>query len=206
MTISIDCPICGRPNEYLIDATEQSCDGENGCCKIDFDAIDRKRGMSETIGFYGGKFLPMHKGHLYCIDTAARMCDHVVVILFAGGDDELRILKDHNDPELDLASRQAQAERVCTLYPNVEFQTVDVTNLKLSDGSEDWDAETPLVRQYVPKMDYVFSSEPGYGEYFSRAYPEAQHIIVDAERKTYPISSTMIRAMKLMEEKEQWMV
>ena len=78
--------------------------------------------MIETIGFYGGKFLPMHKGHLYCIDTAARMCDHVAVILFAGGDDGLRILKNCNDPELALVFRQAQAERVCALYSNVEFQ------------------------------------------------------------------------------------
>ena len=47
--------------------------------------------MGKIQGFYGGKFMPMHKGHLYCIDTAARMCDHVVVIMFINGDDELRI-------------------------------------------------------------------------------------------------------------------
>jgi HTH-type transcriptional repressor of NAD biosynthesis genes len=79
-------------------------------------------------------------------------------------------------------------------------------DLKNPDGTEDWDAETPLVRQFVPKMDFVYSSEPQYGEYFKRAYPEATHIIVDTERKTYPISSTMIRAMKIREEKELWMV
>lgn len=158
------------------------------------------------IGFYGGKFLPMHKGHLYCIDTAANMCDRLVVILFTGGDDELRILRELNDPELALEARERQARRVCGLYPNVEFHVIDTTELKFPDGSEDWDAETPLVRRFVPRMDYVFSSEPHYSEYFARAYPEAKHIIVDAERKTYPISSTMIRAMKLMEEKKQWMV
>ena len=159
-----------------------------------------------THGFFGGKFLPMHKGHLYCIDTAASMCDRVVVVLFTGGDDETRILQQLHEPELVLAARERQARRVCALYPNVEFHVVDTTGLRLPDGSEDWDAETPLVRQYVPHMDYVFSSEPHYGEYFARAYPEATHVIVDAERKKYPISSTMIRAMKEMEEKEKWMV
>ncbi len=162
--------------------------------------------MNETIGFYGGKFLPMHKGHLYCIDTAAKKCDHVVVIMFVNGDDELNVLKTQSDKSLSVEARIKQAKRVCSLYPNVEFHIIDVLNLKLPDGSEDWDAETPLVRQYVPHMDYVFSSEPSYGEYFSRAYPEATHIIVDAKRKTYPISSTMIRAMKMIKEKEQWMV
>ena len=162
--------------------------------------------MNETVGFYGGKFLPMHKGHLYCIDTAARQCGHVVVLMFINGDDELRILRTDRDKTLSVESRTKQLKRVCALYPNTEFHVVDVLNLKLPDGTEDWDAETPLVRKYVPRMDFVYSSEPSYGEYFSRAYPEARHIIVDAERKTYPISSTMIRAMKIFEEKEKWMV
>ncbi len=162
--------------------------------------------MNETVGFYGGKFLPMHKGHLYCIDTAARQCGHVVVLMFINGDDELRILRTDRDKTLSVESRTEQLKRVCSLYPNTEFHVVDVLNLKLPDGTEDWDAETPLVRKYVPRMDFVYSSEPSYGEYFSRAYPEARHIIVDAERKTYPISSTMIRAMKIFEEKEKWMV
>lgn len=162
--------------------------------------------MNKTVGFYGGKFLPMHKGHLYCIDTAAKQCDHVVVIMFINGDDELNVLKTQSDESLSVEARTEQVKRVCSLYSNVEFHIIDVLNLKLPDGTEDWDAETPLVRQYVPHMDYVFSSEPSYGEYFSRAYPEATHIIVDSERKTYPISSTMIRAMKLLKERELWMV
>ena len=33
-------------------------------------------------GFYGGKFFPMHLGHLLCIDRMSKQCDHGVVILF----------------------------------------------------------------------------------------------------------------------------
>ena len=157
-------------------------------------------------GFFGGKFLPMHKGHLYCIDTASKQCDHVTVIMFTGGDEELRICSQRRDEILDVNFRTKQLERICALYQNVECHVVDVTNLKLPDGTEDWDAETPLVRRFVPKMDYVYSSEPSYGEYFARAYPVAMHIIVDAERKTYPISSTLIRAMKELKEQKKWMV
>ena len=162
--------------------------------------------MDKIYGFYGGKFMPMHKGHLYCIDTAARMCDHVVVIMFINGDDEVEIHKTNNDEMLTVEARKKQVERVCALYPDIEFHIIDDEPLRDADGKEDWDKETPLVRQYVPHMDYVFSSEPHYGEYFSRAYPEAKHIIVDAERKTYPISGTMIRAMELLEDKKKWMV
>ena len=162
--------------------------------------------MRKIIGFYGGKFLPMHKGHLYCIDVAAQKCDLVIVIMFINIAEELKVSETHSDKLLMVKSRIKQMERVCSLYPNVEYHIIDVLKLKLPDGTEDWDAETPLVRQYLPHMDYVFSSEPSYGEYFKRAYPEATHIIVDAERKTYPITGTMIRAMKIMKDKEQWLV
>jgi len=157
-------------------------------------------------GFYGGKFLPMHIGHHYCIDTAARQCDHVVVIMFVNGDDEINVVAENNSPELKVSSRFKQVDKICKLYDNVDLHIIDCTELKNPDGSENWDAETPLVRKYVPKMDYVYSSEPGYEEYFARAYPEAKHILVDVKREKYPISSTMIRAMNSEEEKRKWMV
>ena len=157
-------------------------------------------------GFFGGKFLPLHKGHLYCIDVAASQCDHVTVIMFTGGDDELRIARERHDEILDVGFRTKQLERGCVLYPNVTYHVIDVTELKLPDGTEDWDAETPLVRKFVPVMDYVYSSEPSYGTYFARAYPEAVHIVVDEHRLHYPISGTLIRAMKEWEEREKWMV
>lgn len=162
--------------------------------------------MKEITGFYGGKFLPLHKGHLYCIDIAARQCDRVVVIMFINGDDELEIMKSHNDKELTVESRIKQLQKVCELYDNVSFFIIDDNQCRRPDGTNDWDMETPLVREHVPHMDYVYSSEPSYGEYFKRAYPEAEHIIVDEKRIHYPISATMIRAMKTLEEKEQWMV
>ncbi|MBQ6164571.1 MAG: adenylyltransferase/cytidyltransferase family protein [Clostridia bacterium] len=45
------------------------------------------------VGFYGGKFLPMHKGHLYCIDIAAKQCDKAVVIMFINGETKQKFAK-----------------------------------------------------------------------------------------------------------------
>ena len=52
----------------------------------------------------------------------------------------------------------------------------------------------------------VYSSELSYGEYFSHAYPEAVHRLVDVKRIHYPISGTMIRNMDNREERDLWTI
>ncbi len=162
-----------------------------------------------NIGFYGGKFFPFHKGHDYCIRCAASQCNHVYVILFVGGDDELRILKtlSKEDKEnLSVENRLNHLTNICKNYDNVSVHIVDVTTLKHEDGSEDWDAETPLVLNITGKMDAVYSSEISYDDYFSSAYPWAQHILVDPPREVYPISATKIRSMKDKNERDKWIL
>ena len=55
------------------------------------------------IGMYGGKFMPFHKGHNYCIEVAAKECKKVYVILFAGGN-VVAISKGQADSALDTNS------------------------------------------------------------------------------------------------------
>ena len=43
------------------------------------------------IGMYGGKFLPFHKGHDYCVRVAAQECETVFVLLFWCGADDADI-------------------------------------------------------------------------------------------------------------------
>ena len=39
-------------------------------------------------GFYGGKFLPFHKGHLHCALEASGLVEELHVILFHSGQEE----------------------------------------------------------------------------------------------------------------------
>lgn len=161
------------------------------------------------IGFYGGKFIPFHKGHDYCIRCAASQCKKVFVIIFIGGDDELKILENLSEKDKEKFSAEKRIGRlkeICSNYKNVSVHVIDVTKLKHEDGSEDWDAETPLVLNITGKMDAVYSSEISYDEYFSSAYPWATHILVDPPREVFPISATKIRNMKDEKERKKWMM
>lgn len=154
--------------------------------------------------------MPFHKGHNYCLEVAAKECDIVYAILFCGGLDEEAIMKNSSEIWLSVEERQKQLKRVCeslSQYAKLVPVLIDVSNLRYPDGTENWDAETPLVRAWVgEKLDAVYSSEESYGTYFSRAYPEAKHRLVDCKRIHYPISGTKIRNMNDEKERELWII
>ncbi len=157
-------------------------------------------------GMYGGKFMPFHKGHLYCVETAAAMCETLYVILFHGGAQELKILKDRpNEEFLKFEDRIKHTKEACKHIKNVIVTDIDVTKCKKKDNSQDWDKETKLVLSACGKIDAVFGSEEEYSDYYKRAYPEAKYVKIDVERKKVPISATMIRAMD-EEERNKWIV
>lgn len=163
-----------------------------------------------AIGMYGGKFLPFHMGHDYCVRVAAQECETVYVLLFWGGADEEIIRDRHREQWLSVEERTRQLQRICDRNSHLAHivpSLVDISELRLPDGSEDWDAETPLVRSILgSRLDAVYSSEQSYDEYFKRAYPEAVHRLVDVKRAHYPISGTMIRGMAREEDREKWII
>ena len=164
----------------------------------------RKRGsMLYEIGMYGGKFLPPHIGHAMCIAVCCAECREPHIIMFANGADEERIRPSEDlSPDRRFARLSAY---VRTRYPHAQLHLIDISDMRNPDGTEDWDAETPLVREILPRIDAIYSSEPSYSPYFQRAYPEAIHRLLDPGRTVIPISGTAIRAMD-PSEAERWTI
>jgi HTH-type transcriptional repressor of NAD biosynthesis genes len=159
-----------------------------------------------SVGMYGGKFMPMHKGHLHCLDEAAKLCGRVYLIMFTGGFGERFVRKTDDRRILSEGFRWEQVMRAADMYDNVTPLWIDVSECITDDGKEDWDAETPLVLNACERFDAVFGSEPtAYAPYFERAYPWADYVVVDADRETVPISATKVRSMTESEART-WMV
>jgi HTH-type transcriptional repressor of NAD biosynthesis genes len=173
--------------------------GDN--CKLFSNALGGVKMKKYRIGMYGGKFMPFHRGHALCLDRAAAECEIVYVILMYNGNQELEILSNDSSDYLKPDVRFDSLKKYCSKYSNVVPCFMNVIDCVDEQGREDWNKETPLVRKITgPCIDAVYSSEPKYDEYFSKAYPEAVHVLVDPLRKVIPISGTKCR---LMNEKER---
>lgn len=172
--------------------------------------------MQQTVGMYGGKFMPFHKGHLACLEQAVRECDIVYLVLVTGGLQEQHIFANlTNEEDKSILSPRARFSKIQQIAQEIgkKYNKIvipchaDVTTCIDNNGNEDWDKETPIIQAATgcKTFDRVYGSEPEYEKYFIRAYRGCLYRCIDPERKNVPISGTAIRAMN-KEDRKKWTV
>lgn len=144
-----------------------------------------------TVGFVGGKFLPFHQGHVYMIMEASNLVDKLYVIVSSSPN------RDRELCERDGCKYMPAEERMSWIGKTMN----DLDNIKIInivddqwDDDYDWAEGSKKILEAIPeRIDYVFSSEHGYDNHFSKYYPQAKHIVIDSGREVVNISATEIR-------------
>jgi HTH-type transcriptional regulator, transcriptional repressor of NAD biosynthesis genes len=145
----------------------------------------------KKVGFYGGKFLPLHQGHVYAIIKASTMVDELYVVLSHSVKREQKLCEGSKLPYIPSRIRLRWLSQLMK-----DMKHVKVVEVEDHDGVEDynWQEGATKIKATIGKeINVVFSSEIDYDPIFKELYPEATHILIDESRQQYPISATEIR-------------
>lgn len=148
-------------------------------------------------GFVVGKFAPLTTGHINFINQASTKCDTLLVLLSY---DERWLDKQTNfmASKLTLKNRLKWLKETYHTFEHIIIDFVDESNIP--EYPHGWEPYSELVKEKLIKhfgnahSDYVFSSEEDYDGGFSTYFPTVEHVLIDPQRNTIPISATMVRS------------
>ena len=78
-----------------------------------------------TVGMYGGKFLPLHAGHVYMITTAACMVDELYVVLSYSEIRDQKLVEEGNIKPLPYQLRLRWLSQIAKDMGNVKVISLD---------------------------------------------------------------------------------
>ncbi|GIJ45503.1 transcriptional regulator NadR [Virgisporangium aliadipatigenens] len=139
--------------------------------------------MTFGHGMVVGKFYPPHAGHHHLVDTAAKACERVTVVVAPS-----------RRESIGLDERIAWLREVHAGSPHVRFVGTWCDLPIDYDSDAVWAAHVAVFREAVgdSPVDAVFSSEL-YGTELARRFGAA-HVAVDLPREALPVSGTGVRA------------
>lgn len=128
-------------------------------------------------GLVIGRFMPLHKGHMYLIDTAISQCREVTILV---GTLSTEPIDGH-----------VRYEWVANTYPNCRVIHSIEDGLPGWDAPDYWEKWAAMTSHLYKEPDAIFTSE-AYGDILAPILG-VEHRQVDVARNTVPISATMIR-------------
>jgi len=130
-------------------------------------------------GIVLGKFLPLHKGHMFLIDFAQGIVDKLIVLV-----------DNHNSYFLSLEERVNILKKT---YPNLDIRPITYeTYQEPTESPNFWPFWNKVILDHVPeKIDYIIGSMDYIKELAKNL--KIDYIMIDKERTMVDISATKIR-------------
>ncbi|MEH7009572.1 multifunctional transcriptional regulator/nicotinamide-nucleotide adenylyltransferase/ribosylnicotinamide kinase NadR [Neobacillus niacini] len=144
------------------------------------------------VGFIGGKFLPLHLGHVYAIVHASSIVEELYVVL---SHSKIRDRELCQNTKMNYIPAQIRLRWLSQLTKDLPHVKVIAIEDDQDNDNYDWAEGAQLIKKEIGKtIDYVFSSELEYNEIFKELYPKAKHKLIDPMRTHVNISATTIRS------------
>ncbi|MBU2590336.1 MAG: multifunctional transcriptional regulator/nicotinamide-nucleotide adenylyltransferase/ribosylnicotinamide kinase NadR [Nanoarchaeota archaeon] len=145
----------------------------------------------KTIGFIGGKFLPLHQGHIYVIIAASNYVDELYVILSSSKNRDKELCERDGIKYIPADVRLSWLGESLNNLENIKIIHIEDDQW---DNNYNWEEGANKIKKAIGKpIDFVFSSENEYNDLFKKNYPDSKHVVIDNERKTVTISATELR-------------
>lgn len=143
------------------------------------------------VGMIGGKFLPLHLGHVYAITKAAGYVDKLYVVLSSSIPRDRMLCREAGIKYMDSVTRMNWLGQVFADIDNIHLIHVED---EYYEEDYNWEEGAEQIKDKIPEtITHVFSSEESYDEIYKKNYPGAEHIIIDNNRELVPVSATKIR-------------
>jgi HTH-type transcriptional repressor of NAD biosynthesis genes len=148
----------------------------------------------KTVGVYGGKFFPFHKGHLSYIMKAQSMVDVLFVVVQYDEEHEKKLIEHNNFNYVSPKERVRWVTETLKDFPNIrvfgqyEHRSEEhMTDPLIEETYKD------LLQIVGGKIDVIFSNTWEYDEYFKKYLPKSEHVVFYENRDVFDISATQIR-------------
>lgn len=150
--------------------------------------------MNKTVGMYGGKFIPLHNGHIYAMLKAKSYVDHLYVVVSYVEDRDTELCEYAKLPDIPYKLRVKWLKQITKDMEGITVLAVEDVPMLNNDIDYVWEEGARRIKEAIPEtITHIFSSEYEYEKYFTKNYKNAQHIVLDANRDVFDISATTIR-------------
>ena len=139
-----------------------------------------------SVGFIGGKFLPLHLGHIYAIVSASNLVDRLYVILSASQIRDRRICERDGVKYMPTQVRLSWLGGCLSDLENIRILCIE------DEQWDNWGTGADKVMEAIGEpLTHTFSAEAHLQGMFEKYYPQARHVLLD--RRMVAISGPELR-------------
>lgn len=144
------------------------------------------------VGVMPGKFLPLHRGHIHAILTAATKCETLYVVVGQNHEEVVELTK--HTKFMSLNERVKWVAQEFSNMSHIKVLGIDEDEYDIPRFPNGWEKWAKVLQEIVPEpIDVIFGNEESYRENHKKYMPYIEYETFDVDRSIFNTSGTEIR-------------